>query len=345
MKVFFAVAALAVLASCSKNELAEVNPEAQNVVKFDNYLGKTKAAEIAGIDALKPQGFKVYADIYGATFGSFMSNLAVTWSTDWSYTGDYSWVNAGTNINFYAYSTSQALTANASGLLAPTIAATAAGQDDILIAAKVTQASGTVNFAFTHALSQVDFKIDCGEGTTATINSFEIQGVNTASASLSLLDKSWATPSGAALSTAYTYGGGATTPAFPISVAANGSSNAISGLGTPAPGAFMLIPQDILAWNPNDVTPTTTVGARIKINYTLSFDGVAALTNVDAYFPIPSRSWVPGTKYLYTLTLSKNVGGGYDEDGNPLLSTDPIEFNVTSVSDWGTSIVEDPLIN
>lgn len=343
-KILIAVAAISVaLASCSKNEDGGTNPGNPNKISFANYNDKFTRAAVLDGTALKAQGFNVIANIVGNTdLTSFMPNVPITFSGGvWSSATDYFWPGNNVAVDFYAYSSSQTLTPTAAGLVSPVIAATAAAQDDIIVSEKESQASGTVSFTFNHVLSKVNFKVVCGEGVEVVINSFAIQGVADASASLDLTTGNFATPSaGAARTDLYTYGSGSP---FPLTIAATDAGGKLLD-GTA--GAFMLLPQTgITGYVPNPSSPATGDGARIMISYKMKIDGVTIVENLttpgdfrDAFFPLPDGSWDKGKSYLYTLTFAKGSGGGVDPDTEePIIEGNgKILFDVAIVNGWDT---------
>lgn len=339
---FIAAAVVATMASCSKSELTGINPENSNAIKFSPYAGKVNRAVQMGHAELQAQGFKVYSNIEGAAFGTFMPGLKITHNNsentggegtagtgEWGYTGTpYNWISATTNIEFFAFSTKNDLNADTNGLIKPTIAATAAEQEDIFVSEKESKASGQVDFTFKHVLSQVDFQVATGAGVEVEISSFEIQNVATVSADLDLKTGDFTTPTTLGN---YTYGANESIGLQTV----NQTSGSLK-FSTLGDGTFMLLPQTITPWVPAD----NTTGARIRLSYKLKYDGVyvlGATTAVDAYFPLanPVGDWKKGTKYLYNLSLVKGGGAGSDIDGNPLLDSSPILFGVAEIDDWG----------
>lgn len=93
---------------------------------------------------------------------------------------------------------------------------------------------------------------------------------------------------------------------------------------------LMLIPQALTKWNVSGDTKSI-VGADnanqsyLKIVCTIKQNGIDLFSG-DLYVPF-GDTWEPGKRYIYTLIF----GGGYDEDGDPILK--PIEFDA-EVTDW-----------
>lgn len=107
---------------------------------------------------------------------------------------------------------------------------------------------------------------------------------------------------------------------------------------------MFLIPQKLNAWNPlHDITTANTnkesylsIKCKIKLNgsYIIGSD---AADDDDAYgtlFVPFEANWAPGMRYVYTLVF----GGGYDENGKPILQ--PINFDA-SVEEWPTDETSD----
>lgn len=102
---------------------------------------------------------------------------------------------------------------------------------------------------------------------------------------------------------------------------------------------MFLIPQQLDAWNTShDITTANTnkesyLSIECKINigdfyYRGSESGYETL-----YVPFEAN-WQPGKRYVYTLIF----GGGYDENGNPILQ--PINFDA-NVEEWPTDETSD----
>ncbi len=116
-------------------------------------------------------------------------------------------------------------------------------------------------------------------------------------------------------------------------VTANTTAVDLSEMASP----LLVIPQVVTAW-------TTAVGAPVaitdadankqgylEITMKLKQNGQYIIGSADAYttvyVPFGGTDWQPGKRYIYTLVF----GGGYDADGNPVLS--PIYFE-PEVEDW-----------
>lgn len=101
---------------------------------------------------------------------------------------------------------------------------------------------------------------------------------------------------------------------------------------------LMMIPQKLTKWSTSAGTAVSKLEAdnakecyleiamKLKQNDSYLIGSAAAYTTV--YVPFDNATgWEPGKRYIYTLIF----GGGYDDNGKPILS--PITFNAATV-DW-----------
>ena len=100
---------------------------------------------------------------------------------------------------------------------------------------------------------------------------------------------------------------------------------------------MLFIPQELKKWATTVASPKTIAKANddkesyLEISCKIKLDG-SYITGSDTdygklYVPF-GANWQPGKRYIYTLVF----GGGYDEDGNSILT--PINFTATSEA-WG----------
>ena len=94
---------------------------------------------------------------------------------------------------------------------------------------------------------------------------------------------------------------------------------------------MLFIPQTLTAWETSANDPKTIANANDNKHSYLVIDckieqNKATVHDGELYIPFGAE-WQPGKRYIYTLTF----GGGYDKNGNPILT--PITFEPT-VEDW-----------
>lgn len=176
-KIFFAIFAVAALASCMQDEI--VSFDKGDAIAFNNAFvsNATKAAVDPSITSSTISEFVVYGTVSGtgtgeATDVNIFPGVTVKQSnTDvnnpvgdtWFYAGDYVqyWIN-GNNYKFAAVVNGD-VTKNATTGMPATIAYTANGTTDLLfaVAGAVGKESGNsaVEFTFSHLLSKVKFSV------------------------------------------------------------------------------------------------------------------------------------------------------------------------------------------
>lgn len=119
-----------------------------------------------------------------------------------------------------------------------------------------------------------------------------------------------------------------------------------------------LLPQDVTAWDPATYSipgSASATGAyflvKTKIWNVAAGDGHRAAADEivlwgdasgkDIAVPVPTITWEPGKRYVYTFTFTTSGNAGTDPDnGNPVLV--PIKLNVT-VDDFVNGGVDDPV--
>lgn len=209
------------------------------------------------------------------------------------------------------------------------------------IAPNKSKADGTVQLQFKHITSQIVFKakkqpienLDV-EIKSIKLHNFETNGVFTIPTNrpdLQPVQSDWKYQS-----LSYTCG---------LTVINKGVDEPKITIGTEATDIstrtpMFLIPQKLTAWdtshNKKDEADTKkqsylSIECKISINdsyYCGSESGYGTL-----YVPFEAN-WQPGKRYVYTLIF----GGGYDENGNPILQ--PINFDA-NVEEWPTDETSD----
>ena len=203
------------------------------------------------------------------------------------------------------------------------------------IAKDYTQATkaGKVELQFKHILSQIAFQAKTVNSDMQVdikdikIKNFKLGGTFTIPTDRNFPQQSdWNLGTEIYKSTAFTVVNKADDS--PISV--KGSNTAATDISSKTPMLFA--PQVLKKW---DVSHNTTVAEtngesyliiNCKIKQKNDYLHGTADTYKELYVPF-GASWEPGKRYIYTLIF----GGGYDDNGNPILQ--PINFEA-AVDDW-----------
>ena len=321
----FALLSVIVLTSCTKDEV--VNQSANLAISFDTYVAKsTKGIPVTGTSFSEGATMGVYAyntdnaDWTSTNIDSYSSkpliNEKVTNGTaGWTYTNTAYYVK-NQKISFLAYAPHKEGVQFANGKLEHQVSTLLSEQNDLMVAAPVTNKTwdGTVGtvpekivFAFKHALSQVKFKAALKESYTdytIKVNSVTLKALkSTGKLSLTATDVNWEEVSG---SQNYT-----------MSFADNTLSTAASALKPSGEGTdvFMLLPQTLekVAFTFNiTATPTEAGTTAGKVAKTRDFDVI-----VDG-------TWASNNIYLYTATLTMDF------------DAPAIEFGEPSITEWTT---------
>lgn len=359
-----AVAAVAtVFASCSnEEELANVGKSESNAIRFAGISGlsDTRTTPI-GTHNLTSTNFDVMAFMNNALFmggkheaGHSDQGVKIVYNTSaWDYADKDKvayWPTSG-DVDFYAVSpaitdelvhhgfaydmtsTAKTITYTTVDEYAPTVTGT---NHDVMYAVtkgrnKENNGAMPVQMNFKHILSQVVFKAK----TTSSILEVDVDNIKIHN---------------------FVHGGTFTLPAdepamsdWSLSPVAAGAytvklnaanvvtKNAVvdlSDMNSP----LMMIPQKLTKWSTSAGTAVSKLEAdnakecyleilmKLKQNDSYLIGSAAAYTTV--YVPFDNATgWEPGKRYIYTLIF----GGGYDDQGKPILS--PITFNAATV-DW-----------
>lgn len=186
-KIFFAVVAVVAMASCSKDEVIEVNRE--QIGFGDVFVDNATRADYSNANAL--QGFNVYGTVTGAAGaggstvalyggdGATVERNSKAYRVAWDCSETEYWV-PGASYKFAAVV--DATTAVVAGL--PTTLTTVADNTmnlkDMLYAeasvASATANQGLVEFTFDHLLSKVHFTVtsDAANGYSHTVTGIEV---------------------------------------------------------------------------------------------------------------------------------------------------------------------------
>lgn len=195
--------------------------------------------------------------------------------------------------------------------------------------------SGTVELKFHHILSQVAFRAKTNsDGMQVDIKEIKIKNFKTGG-TFNLPDDAETKPTQSNWELGDTYKHSAFTlisKADDAPIVVN-STSTVKDITIANPMLFA--PQTLPAWNTShNITAADNSGesyliisCKIKIGdfYKLGSDTEYGTL----YIPFGGYDWQPGMRYVYTLVF----GGGYDENGNPILQ--PINFE-PSVENWPT---------
>ncbi len=325
--IILSAAALA-LASCTDEDTVEVS--SGRGISFRPAL-TSRATETTNANL---QDFKASAFIGSDTYFD-----QVTFSRNGSFytsANDYLWPGDDTKINFYAYAPSDlegvTITSTEKTVSDFSPAASIADQVDFIsaIASGTREAneSAGVPLDFGHRLAQIEVRAK----TSNEVYTFKVSGVRigrpVSTGSFNLESEAWALGTDKA-----DY---ETTYDAPITL----GPDPVSLMGTE--GNAMVLPQQLIAWQPTTDGANTLEGAFLSIKLQIA----TADTDTQIY-PFPSNdqdqwaaipistNWEAGKRYIYTLDLSHGAGyvDPHDPDpGTPVLGG-PIKFTV-QVEDW-----------
>ena len=189
---------------------------------------------------------------------------------------------------------------------------------------------GTVHMQFRHVLSQVAFKARTQTANMEVI----IEGVKICNVNFSGTFTLPPTDAGPTQ-------GNWTLSTLPLSnfTAVKGKSIDIGNTDTEVSidGPMLFIPQKLTKWATTAASPKTTDQADndkqsyLEISCKIKLDGSYIIGDENKfgklYVPF-GADWQPGKRYIYTLVF----GGGYDENGNSILT--PINFTADT-KEWG----------
>jgi hypothetical protein len=313
--------------------------------------------------------FKVTAFPQGTTGTAYFANVefkTADGSTFTSQSNKYYWPS-GTNLDFYAWAPSDIANATYNSIPV-TVATAAADQIDFVYAAtkdwgKVALQDGTdathaisatassgVAINFRHALSKIVIKIknsnDNLKITASNATLKNVKGAGTfvfADANTDLQNGGWQyngwAPSGDATAV---YSQDITPAVFGATAAQAGTD-------------LKLIPQELVHGNAYASAGTEAVFTApnfvVKLKIQNSADdnyivGAPSGENqyVDAMFPLPDVTWLPGKQYTYVIDLAN---GGYytknqdtSDDLDPILEGAEIKFVTVNVDAWDTTAAD-----
>lgn len=338
------IATMLIAAGCSKQETIRTQQEDQigfNVLS-DGALRGT-AVTTANLTTKAPN-FKVWAYLNAAPTTEYVKGVEISYqSSSWEYTNAADlayWPSE--SLDFYAINpaTNDAVTpgiTTTDKTLTYTVPdngrTSNANQIDLMYAVDKGQSKiARVPLYFKHALSQIVFK---GQTISNTLE-VEVEKITIANVkgtgTFTLPDATTA-----AGSTAGTWAlSGEADQKYTNATNTTAVTTTVQELSL-ADGAYLILPQKATKWTTTPTTAVTIATADtnhecyLVLSVKIKQSGVYLVGSDSAYgtvyVPFGGEDWAPSKKYIYTLKF----GGGYDQDGKPILQ--PILYDCT-VEDW-----------
>lgn len=304
-KNLLTVVAVLAMAGCSQNDLVdEIDNGGQTSkaeIRFKSIVGKgSRATALTEADFTS---FQVHAYKSADAFGTSTS-LTSEYLNDEIKKTDESWAGSKTvywpitdKVNFFAYAPA-ASTGFAASAGYPTIAYTVPAVDsqvDLVVANAINKvkADNTVELAFKHALTQVNFSVKLmNKSTKYTVTNITLSGIANKSTltyqgTTTSICGTWSTPTGSE-SYAYDFAtNGITTAGVKPTTDAE-----VTNLST-ATNSLMLLPQ------------TFSGSAKISVTYSAEIGG--EITYNDTKEIVLDGAWEVGQKVRYTLELTNDA--------------------------------------
>lgn len=366
-KLLFAAAVITAMASCSNNEIIDVNPG--EGISFRTSLDKatrTNAENVTTLDNLND--FKVTGLTNNQNYFTdlLVSKAGSVWNTE----STYYWPND--NVQFFAYAPTNigtgTISINNSGqqITNFTPETEVANQKDLLISYntgnKTTNESTGVLMNFKHALSQIEIKAKCSNPNIK----IEVKGVRIVNAgrkadftfptevtnsTYTLPQAKWSNLQDKDTKEAYKVKG------ENIVELTSSAQSIMFGQKN-----FMLIPQQLTAWAGKGHTTGAYISVLCRIysksgsEEILLYPKTSPATRASVILPEQTMyayasvaidtNWEPGKKYIYTLDFcsSTNSGGAGLIDPNPDNTTDPeVDPNPKDGSEGGDPVLNGPI--
>lgn len=352
-KILIALCAVATFASCTKNEVLSYDKEA---IGFENAFVDNATRSIFDKSYTNDNlfsDFQVYGYVEGAPlFNTDNSGVKVTGSgigdgATWTYSGTQYWI-AGADYNFSAVApaTNGNWSKTAADTAETTLSFTNNGTTDLLYAQNDTYTANTdgtpngkVGFTFRHVLSKVKFSfVNAYEATNSSIRVKDIKILNAyqnGSVVLNATTSNW-TPVASSNTLTLNFGNAALTADdnnATIDQNDKGLAFTVDNTVESYKELFMIpgAGQDVTVTNGST---TTTYNAVYTVQFT-----VELLVN--------SQEITQYTHTIYT-TFAPEPGKAYDlvatinaTNIDPATSQEPIEFTVTTITDWDTDHNDD----
>lgn len=356
-KKFFMGIALAALASCSSEDVVEVN--SGNQIDFRAAMGLEAEARSAETTSANLSEFYASAFIGSSPY---FKDVLFSKGADGVFTSTPTFYWPGQKaVGFFAYShyadgLTGVATATAMEITGFSPNTDIAAQHDI-VGAYATGTNETTNLAlpFKHLLSQIRIEAK----SSMTNYKFDVVGVqigNVAPTGKFTWTHSGTDTGVEKLEWTQQTGSQDYTDDFPEGKVVTLGTEAVdimNMLKADAPegdvnignAGAMLIPQQLVAWKPTDKNIENGAYLAVKLRIYMTDTNTqiypdAAGEYAYAYVPIDTK-WEPENCYIYTLDFS--AGAGYDEKGDPILGG-PITFT-TTVSGWTNPTNKDVTLN
>lgn len=335
-KLFFVAAASIALASCSSEDVVELNNG--NAIDFRVAMGSEATSRGTETTTGNLKEFNVTALNGAANYFTDVTFKKADGETNFKSDKDYLWPGSDV-LNFYAYSPTTisgvSINATAQTVTDFTPAAAIKDQVDFITAyASSSKIDAGVALTFKHTLSQIQIKAL----TNSVVYKFEVKGAKIATVnSKGSLDMneggiSWtfdATPEKAIYDVTYDN-----------AIVLNGTAQDVSATGDN--GLAMLLPQQLVKWDNEKDAKNENNGAFLAVLLKIT----TLETNTQVYpkevgefawacVPVDTK-WEAGKRYTYILDFSKGAGQvpptDPDEPGEDILGG-PISFTA-EVSEW-----------
>ena len=325
-KVFLmAVAAVAMLASCSNDETTgkAVNG---NTIKFDGFVNKSVKGAANDLNSTTFTSFQVWGLMSkGDQTGTPFVGTTVTKSgSEWTYNGNVYWEN-GYNYSFVAIAPAGFGTFNAPntvGQWGSIDFENGEGTTDLIYAIDGTYATSAVstegqcpraiNLTFNHLLSRVKFAFEnaMDDGSTINVKDVTITNANTKATATLGETATWALA--ADDSTARL--------AFGNVILDDPATDYAAGVTKATDHKYMI--------------PATSADQKYTVTFTVTRNHSGVTDQYNHEVELPAVTMEQGKSYQFVAELNaQNITGGNPEDpDNPQLC--PIKFTAT-VSDWG----------
>lgn len=325
-KVFLmAVAAVAMLASCSNDETTgkAVNG---NTIKFDGFVNKSVKGAANDLNNTTFNSFQVWGLMSkGEQTGTPFDGTTVTKSgSDWTYNGNVYWEN-GYNYSFVAIAPAGFGTFNAPNTVGEWGSIdfeNGEGTTDLIYAIDGTyvtdavstegQCPGPIDLTFNHLLSRVKFAFEnaMDDGSTINVTAVTITNANTKATATLGQTATWALAADNATAS-LTFG----------NVILDAEATDYAKNVTKATDHKYMI-------------PATSADQKYTVTFTVTREHSGVTDQYNHEVELPVVTMEPGKSYQFVAELNaENItGGDPDDPDNPQLC--PIKFTAT-VSDWG----------